>query len=90
MKQRDEVEVWITAKLAKVSDERMPAESIRASTRLRQDLGVTSLMAVNVVLDVEQQFGIEVTDEDLMRMGTAGDVIDMVMTKLHPRPAGME
>ncbi len=90
MIQRDEVGLFVRAKLAKVSDQRMPAESIRVDARLRQDLGVTSLMAVNVVVDVEQRFGIEITDEDLARIGTAGDVIDLVMTKLGARPAGME
>jgi acyl carrier protein len=87
---RQSVETWIKARLVEASNGRLPAESIQASTLLRQDLGMTSLLAVTVMLDVEEQFGIEVSDEDLTRLGTVGDVIAMVLNKLSPLATGTE
>ncbi len=78
----DEVRIWITTKLMEVSDGRLSAESVNSGTRLRQDLGLTSLLAVNLVLDVEDHFGVEVSDEELTRLGTVGNVVDLVMAKL--------
>lgn len=86
---RDDVQSWITTKLTEISDGRLPAASIDGSTRLRVDLGITSLLAVNMVLDVEDHFGIEVSDDELTHLGTVGDIVSLVLTKLSANQPGM-
>jgi acyl carrier protein len=85
---REDVQTWILSKLVEVSDGRIPMAAMEAGTQLRRDLGLTSLLAVNLVLDVEDQFGIEVTDAELMHLGTVGDIVSLVRTKLEEKAAG--
>jgi acyl carrier protein len=40
------------------------------------DLGITSLDAITVVYDIEEQFGIEVPNEMLEDLQTVGDIVD--------------
>lgn len=82
MAARNEVERWTVAKLLAVSRAKIAPASVTASTLLRQDLGVTSLQAVNLVLDAEEQFGIYVEDAELADLRTVGNVVDLVMAKL--------
>lgn len=88
MTPRQEVEQWVTAKLMEVSDGRVTSGSIHPGTSLRHDLGMTSLLAVNMVLDLEEKFGIEVSDDDLTRLGTVGNVVEMVLEKVCARASG--
>jgi acyl carrier protein len=51
-----------------------PSE-IRLESSLFDDLGVDSLGAVEVVLALEEHFGIDISDEDTEHMRTFGDVV---------------
>ena len=42
----------------------VPAESITLSSRLTEDLGVDSLTAVELLIEIEDRFGVIVADED--------------------------
>ena len=44
------------------------------------DLGITSLDAITVVYDIEEQFGIEVPNEMLEDLQTVGDIVDGLAT----------
>lgn len=43
-----------------------------------QDLGADSLALVEIVMKLEEEFGIEINDEDASKMHTVLDVIDYV------------
>ena len=88
MTRRKEIETWVIETLAAASNGRVPSASIRPETLLRADLGLTSLLAVNVVLDVEEAFDIEISDEELAGFGTVGDVIETVLEKVNARSVG--
>jgi acyl carrier protein len=61
----------ITAELAKLSDE--ASGPITADTRLREDLGLNSLDAVDLALELEDELDIEVPDERLLAERVAAD-----------------
>lgn len=56
-----------------------------ASTFL--DLGADSLDRVELVLAVEEQFGLVIPDSDLERLETVGDVIAYVTARVAPAGA---
>ncbi len=45
------------------------------------DLGADSLDIVELVMAMEENFGIEITDEELMKIRTVRDVIDFIKKK---------
>ena len=51
---------------------------IQASARLAEDLGADSLDLVELVLAMEERFGIEIPDEDAVRLETVADAIRYV------------
>lgn len=52
------------------------------TTALRDELGLNSLDAVDLVLELEDAFSIELPDEELTRFETVGDVIEAVKSRL--------
>lgn len=42
------------------------------------DLGADSLDMVEIIMKLEEQFGVEISDEDAERLKTVGDVIDYI------------
>ena len=43
-----------------------------------EDLGVDSLDMIDMVMDIEDEFGIEVTDEALEKFDTVRDIVNFV------------
>ena len=46
------------------------------------DLGADSLDTVEMIMEFEKEFGIEIPDEDTQKIGTVGDAISYVEGKL--------
>jgi len=46
--------------------------------RLREDLGMDSLDEVELILSLEEGFGIEIPDEDAARYRTVQDIVDYI------------
>ena len=46
------------------------------------DLGLDSLAVVESVMLCEEEFGIEFTDDEITRMNTVGDLVDLIDKKL--------
>ena len=55
----------------------IPAESVEPGTPLR-DLGLDSMMVMDVMLETEDRFGLKLTDLALPREPTLGDVVALV------------
>ncbi len=49
-----------------------------SETATLQDLGADSIDIVELVLKLEEIFGIEINDEDAEKFGTVGQVVDYV------------
>ena len=57
------------------------AEEVVPEASFIDDLGADSLDIVELVMAIEEEFGIEVPDEDAERMQNIGDVISYVQEK---------
>jgi len=51
------------------------------SAKLREDLDIDSLSAVELALELETAFDIRIEDEELVKLLTVQDVVDVVSTK---------
>jgi acyl carrier protein len=60
-------------------------EEIKLESRFVDDLGVDSLDTVELVMAFEEEFGLEIPDEQAERMKTVGDVIDYLKEELQKR-----
>lgn len=54
------------------------AETITAETSFKDDLGADSLDLFELVMGLEDEFGIEIPTDDLEQITTVGDVINYI------------
>ena len=57
-------------------------ESVTDDTNILQDLKVNSARLVDVILDLEDAFDIEVEDEDADSVNTIGDAVSLIEAKI--------
>ena len=56
-------------------------DEITAESSLTDDLGADSLDLVELVMAMEQEFDIEITDEDAEKLKTVGDAVNFLKEK---------
>ena len=49
--------------------------SLETSTRLDEDLGADSLDVVDLLMSLEDEFDVEIQDEDIEKIRTVGDLV---------------
>ena len=54
---------------------------IKAESNFKDDLGADSLDLFELVMSMEEEFGVEIPSEDLEKIATVGDVIDYLKAK---------
>ena len=57
------------------------ADSITAETRFKEDLEADSLDLFELIMSLEEEFGVEIPSEDLEKIVTVGDVISYINDK---------
>jgi acyl carrier protein len=57
------------------------AEKVTPDASFVDDLGADSLDTVELVMAFEEEFGIEIPDEDAEKMQTVGDAIEYIRTQ---------
>lgn len=57
-------------------------DEVRPETSLVNDLGVDSLDAVELILALEEEFGIEIPDADAEAMATIDDMVKFIEKKI--------
>ncbi len=72
-------------KITEILAEQLDAdiESMTAETKIADDLGADSLDLVDLLMSVEDEFGIEIPDEDVESIQTIGDIVDYINNKLN-------
>lgn len=66
-----------------VANELNVAESaLTPDKRLREDLGMDSIIALNLIFAAEKELGITVREEDIVRLVTVGDLQNLLEPKL--------
>ncbi len=56
-------------------------EKITPQARLKEDLDIDSLSAVELSLELETEFDIRIEDEELAALVTVQDIIDLINAK---------
>lgn len=82
----------IQEKIAKIIGEQLGVAPHRINTaaRFEEDFGVDSLDAVEITMALEDEFGIEITDEQMDSIKTVQQAIDFVTTLVEQRKAALQ
>lgn len=70
-------------RIQKVFEETMnvDASEVVPTANLAEDLDIDSLAAVELALELENEFGIEISDDELANLKTVQDVMDCIASK---------
>jgi len=60
----------------------LPLEKITKDSRMLEDLGADSLDFVELLMTLEEKFGVTVSDEDAKKLKTVGDVAEFVKANM--------
>jgi acyl carrier protein len=77
---RDEVMTKVREHLA--TELEVGADRIQPSTRFRDDLDADSLDLYELVMELEDTYGVSVSEEEAARIKTVGDAVDFVVERL--------
>ena len=74
----------IEEKVKAIIADKLGVESSQVTTdaNFQTDLGADSLDTVEMIMEFEKEFNIEIPDEDTQKIGTVGDAIAYVENKL--------
>jgi len=76
---RDDVMRLVREHLAEELE--VDAESISEETRFKQDLDADSLDLYELVMELEDRYGITVSEQDAARIETVGDAVSFVLER---------
>jgi acyl carrier protein len=57
-------------------------EKIKIGANLKNDLGLNSFDAVELVFELKDKFGIEIPQEDYQKINTFGDIVEYISKNL--------
>jgi acyl carrier protein len=77
---RDEVMTKVREHLS--SELEVSADQISDGTRFRDDLDADSLDLYELVMELEDTYGIKVSEEEAARIETVGDAVDFVLERI--------
>lgn len=56
-------------------------DTLKPASELTADLGIDSPKGLQLLMELEEKLGIEISDDEAARMATVGDVLSFVATK---------
>ncbi|MCR1808701.1 acyl carrier protein [Haploplasma modicum] len=56
----------------------IPAENISLESRIAEDLGADSIDAIELIMGVEEEFDIEISDDEAMNIKTIGNLVEVI------------
>lgn len=76
----------IEEKVRKIISDQLAVESEKVvpSASFIEDLGADSLDIVELVMTMEEEFDLDIPDDDAEKIKTVGDVIQYIVTKAAP------
>lgn len=78
--ERSQIQAKMTELL--VGELGLDGDKINDAASFDEDLEVDSLGVVELLMALEDEFGVKIPDEEAENIGTVGQAIDMVATKL--------
>lgn len=79
---RSEIQDRIAVLVQPLAKDRTAVASMTGTSSILGDLKVNSARLVDLVLAVEDEFGIEVDDDDVDKVKTISDIVNLVAGKL--------
>lgn len=79
---KEEVFQKVVEILGKYSKSDLQADQISLETTILDDLRINSARLVDIVLDFEDAFNIQVDDADADKVRTVGDGVDLIVSKM--------
>ena len=79
---REELITYLKPILAPYTPNKEALDALNEDTDFIRDLKINSANLVDVVLDVEEEFGIEIDNRSMEKMLTVGAAIEIIETKL--------
>jgi acyl carrier protein len=76
---RDSVIAKLNAALLKIPDREPGPDALTDSTRLREDLGLDSYAALELLFELEDTLGLRIPQRAAMSFNTVGDVVSYVL-----------
>ena len=64
--------------LAEVYDGEIDTDSITEDTRVVEDIGMKSIAMLYMAMAIEGEFNVSLTNEDLPKMQTVGDIMKLI------------
>ncbi len=73
----------VDAKVKKIISEQLgvPESDVKSEASFVNDLGADSLDTVELVMALEEEFGVEIPDEDAEKIATVQNAIDYIKAK---------
>lgn len=70
-------------KITEILAEQLAADkdTMTNDTKIAEDLGADSLDLVDLLMSIEDEFGIEIPDEEVENLKTIGDVVNYISAK---------
>jgi len=74
----------VLERVTKVIVDRLGVEEgdVKMEASFRDDLGADSLDVVELVMELEDEFDMEISDEDAEKIGTVGDAVNYIEGKV--------
>ena len=57
-------------------------QNVNVTTRLREDLNVDSLDAVELIMELEDTFNVKISDDEAQKLKTIGDIVNFIQPKV--------
>ena len=76
---REEVLARVCSALAEALD--LPQEEIEEDSRFKEDLEADSLDLVELLLEMEREYGFKVSDEEASEIFTVRDAVQLILDK---------
>ena len=61
-----------------VQEMNIPAEKVSMESKIAEDLGADSIDAMELIMGVEEEFDIEIDNDDAMNIKTIGDLVKLI------------
>lgn len=69
-----------------IVSEKSGKDEVSINDRFQEDLGIDSLTVVEITMEVEMLFGIDLKDEEWKPWRKVSDIVDCVKTRLGVKP----